>query len=93
VPIYEYEHIGEKGPSCDDPIEVMQSISEDALESCPECGNPVHRIVSQASFAFPISLNPDKTSKQGFTTYKRTGHGTYEKAAGEGPDTLDASKE
>ena len=93
MPIYEYEHTSEKGPDCEDPIEVMQSISEDALTACPTCSKPVRRIVSQASFAFPVSLNPDKTSKQGFTTYRRTGHGTYEKAAGEGPNTLDAGKE
>ena len=90
MPIYEYEHKELKGPECKDPIEVMQSISEDALVVCPVCSNPVRRIVSQTSFAFPIDLNPDKTSKQGFTTYRKTGHGTYEKAGGEGPNTLNA---
>lgn len=90
MPIYEYEHTAAKGPDCKDPIETMQSISEEPLKACPDCGNPVRRIVSQTSFAFPIDLNPDKTAKQGFTTYRKTGKGTYEKAGGEGPNTLSA---
>lgn len=90
MPIYEYEHTDQKGPECEDRIEVIQTMSEDPLAVCPECGNPVKRVISQASFAMGINLNPDKTAKQGFTTYRKTGKGTYEKAGGDGPDMLSA---
>jgi putative FmdB family regulatory protein len=90
VPIYEYEHVEKENLTCEDPIEVIQSMSEEPLTACPECGKPVRRIISKASFAIGINMSPEATAKQGFTTYRKTGHGTYEKAGGEGPDTLNA---
>jgi putative FmdB family regulatory protein len=44
MPIYEYER--EDGTI----FEVMQKISEDALEACPDTGQKVRRIISQNAF-------------------------------------------
>lgn len=44
MPIYEYER--EDGTI----FEVMQKISEDALEACPDTGQRVRRIISQNAF-------------------------------------------
>ena len=90
MPIYEYEHIDEKHPGCVEVVEVIQPMSDDALSACPECGKPVKRVISRASFIMGINLSPESTSKQGFTTYRKSDKGTYEKAGGEGPDTLSA---
>ena len=46
MPIYEYR--------CDEghEVEVMQSISEDPLEKCPECGAPTRRVLHSPAIHF-----------------------------------------
>lgn len=90
MPIYEYEHTEVRGPQCEERIEVMQGVNDEPLDACPECGMEIKRVISRAGFIMGINLSPESTAKQGFTTYRKTGLGTYEKAGGEGPDTLSA---
>ena len=45
MPIYEYECA-----DCDKVMEVRQRISDPPLESCPECGGKVKKLVSVSSF-------------------------------------------
>lgn len=90
MPTYEYEHIDQKNLKCEDPFEAIQSMSEDALTTCPVCGKPVRKIISKPSFIMATNLSPESTAAKGFTTYRKSGDGTYEKAAGEGPDTISA---
>ena len=45
MPIYEYEC-----SSCNKVFEVQQRISDDPLESCPDCQGEVKKIVSVSSF-------------------------------------------
>jgi putative FmdB family regulatory protein len=45
MPIYEYEC-----QSCEKVFEVQQRISDDPLESCPECKGAVKKLVSVSSF-------------------------------------------
>lgn len=93
MPIYEYEHLDPEHPGCEEVVDAMQSISDENLTACPECGNPVRRIVSKPNFSIGINMSADATAKKGFTTYRKSGSGTYEKAAGEGPDTISAGPE
>lgn len=90
MPIYEYAHDGDAGSGCPDPFEVMQPMSEAPLERCPRCGRPCHRIIS--SFAVRGGerglLSASNLEKHGFTQFKRTGKGRYEKTAGQGPREL-----
>lgn len=46
MPIYEYR--------CDNEhlVEVMQSMSEDALTNCPECGAPTRRVLHSPAIHF-----------------------------------------
>ena len=46
MPIYEYR--------CDDghEVEVMQSITEEPLETCPECGAPTRRVLHSPAIHF-----------------------------------------
>ena len=90
MPRYDYEHIDQENLTCDDPFEVVQSMSEDALTVCPVCGKPVRKLISKPSFIMGVDVSPDSAAKKGFTTYRKTGKGTYEKAGGEGPNTLSA---
>jgi putative FmdB family regulatory protein len=90
MPTYEYEHIEQEGLTCEDPFEVVQSISEENLAVCPICGKPVRKLISKPSFIMATNLSVESTSAKGFTTYRKTGQGTYEKAGGEGPDKISA---
>ena len=45
MPIYEYECEG-----CRKVIEMWQSMSEEPLSTCPDCGGSVKKIISQSAF-------------------------------------------
>ena len=45
MPVYEYEC-----PTCQSVIEVQQKIADPPLASCPECQNPVRKLMSMSSF-------------------------------------------
>ncbi len=74
-------------------FEVFQRMADDALETCPTCGEPCHRIIS-ASVA-PVKSTSDilqhkNLKRTGFSMYKNQGDGTYERVAGaDGPDRPD----
>jgi putative FmdB family regulatory protein len=90
MPIYEYRSSDEDPCElCRDGFEVKQKISDARLESCPECGSPIRRVISAASIgkAGP-ALDRANLEKHGFTQYKRAGSGVYEKTAGKGPDVI-----
>ncbi len=45
MPIYEY-----KCEKCENQFEMLQKITAEPLKECPECGGPVHKLVSSTSF-------------------------------------------
>jgi putative FmdB family regulatory protein len=47
VPIYEYQC-----ESCPDKFEVKQSMKDDALTACPQCGKTVQRLISSPAIMF-----------------------------------------
>ena len=72
-------------------------MSEPALETHPETGKPVRRLIQAPNIAGKWSesatkqmLSDKNLDRIGFTKYERAGDGTYEKRAGSGPPTLDA---
>lgn len=93
MPIYEYEPDDRECLMCDGRIEVIQSISEEALQFCPQCGLEVKRVVSRASFKIGRASGADKAAARGFTTWKRAEQGKWEKVAGEGVDMIVGSQE
>ncbi|MBI9073818.1 MAG: zinc ribbon domain-containing protein [Desulfatibacillum sp.] len=73
--IYEYEHVGKacgRGPV----FEAIQSIHERALTRCPECGEPVRKLISRTN------INTPKTNSElrdlGFTKLVKRDDGVYE---------------
>lgn len=90
MPIYEYEHDGERGEECPERFEAFQRMSDAPLDRCPACGRPCHRVFS--SFA-PMRgtqgmFQPKNLERLGFTQYRRAGGGYYEKVCGRGPRTI-----
>ena len=75
MPIYEYKHV--KG-SClrGEAFEVEQSIHDKPLTKCPDCGEPVRKLVSR------INISTPKTNSElrdlGFTKLVRRDDGVYE---------------
>lgn len=75
MPVYEYEH---QGKTCKKGrvFEVTQSIKEDRLEACPECGEPITRLISGAYVSTPTTASEYKS--MGFTRLERRDEGVYE---------------
>ncbi|HYH64156.1 MAG TPA: FmdB family transcriptional regulator [Urbifossiella sp.] len=91
MPIYVYEEVLPDG-SGGEPFEVIQPMSAAALTTHPDTGKPVRRVLSapNAPRAWTDSQAKTATSdknlaSKGFTKYVKSGDGTYEKTAGDGP--------
>jgi putative FmdB family regulatory protein len=90
MPIYEYIPLGvENCPFCNGGFEQLQKIHDPVLVGCPQCHAPVRRVISAANLgkAGP-SLEPANLEKHGFTQYRKSSKGVYQKTAGKGPDTI-----
>lgn len=76
MPVYEYEHIDEGCHSRGKTFEVEQNITEDRLETCPDCGKPVKRLISMTNVNTPAT--DSKYKEMGFTKLVRKDEGVYE---------------
>lgn len=87
MPIYQYIADGKPCIHCREGFELLQKLSDPVLGACPECGSPVHRIISAPSVVSGGAhlARESHIEKHGFTQYKRAGKGVYEKTAGKGP--------
>ncbi len=91
VPIFEYRTIeGDACPVCTAGFERLQKSGDTPLFKCPECGNAVQRVMSAPSLCKPSpDLDPKSLESHGFTQYRKSGKGTYEKTAGKGPRIIE----
>jgi putative FmdB family regulatory protein len=90
MPIYRYEPTSTGCVACRDGIEVLQKLSDPALEACPACGAPLQRVISAPGVISGQAhrLGESHLAKHGFTQYRRIGKGRYEKTTGKGPDHI-----
>src|ERR1051326_5647078 len=70
MPLYEYQCDG----TCRQRFEVIQKFSDPPVEKCPNCGGPVHKLMSAPGFQF-------KGSGWYITDYARKDHSPSGKAA------------
>ena len=84
MPIYEYEPDDRTCYMCDGRVEVLQSVDEAPLEYCPTCGLEVRRVVSSAAFKMAKGVTADKAASRGFTTWRKSDKGVWERVAGDG---------
>lgn len=75
MPVYEYEHLGE-GCSLGKCFDFSQSIKSEKLQSCPECGQAVQRLISIFAVNSPKSVSDLKS--HGFTKLVKREKGIYE---------------
>ena len=81
MPIREYvaDDSSASCPYCSAGFELLEGIHAEAIEKCPECGAPIHRVLSAPRIGRSESGLHDRAKSAGFTTYKKTGTGEYEK--------------
>ncbi len=96
MPTYVYQVIEDDG-SEGEVFEVVQKMTDPPLETHPETGKPVRRLIQAPNIAGKWSesgtkqmLSDKNLDRLGFTKYKRVGDGKYEKRAGTGPLRIDA---
>jgi len=96
MPTYVYQVINDDG-SDGETFEVFQKMSEAALTKHPATGKPVKRVIVAPNIGGNWSeagtkskLGDKNLERLGFTKYQRSGHGTFEKRAGQGPDSISA---
>lgn len=72
----------------------MRKINEPELEYCPSCGGKVTQIISAPNLtkSGPV-LDSSNIEKHGFTQYRKSGKGVYEKTAGKGPNVISADSD
>ena len=94
MPTYVYQVINDDGTE-GEIFEVLQKMSDPPLETHPETGKPVRRIIQPPNIAGRWSesgtkqmLSDKNLDRLGFTKYQKSGDGTYEKRAGKGPRTI-----
>jgi len=93
--IYEYRPVNESSCSfCADGFEILRKISDPDLTTCPQCGTAVERVLSAPNLTkSDTSLTTDNLEKHGFTQYRKSGKGVYEKTAGKGPNVISGDSE
>ena len=81
MPIYVYEA---RNPSascshCRDGFEITQSIADDKLNVCPECGSPIIRVIQAPGLRHSETDLHYRAKRAGFNCLKRVDHGAFEK--------------
>ena len=90
MPIYEYQASGDQDYEfCIDGFELLRKISDLELTQCPVCKAPVMRKISAPNLGGSgPSLDAANIEKHGFTQYRKSAKGVYEKTAGKGPNVI-----
>ncbi|MCA1779659.1 MAG: zinc ribbon domain-containing protein [Xanthomonadaceae bacterium] len=91
MPFYEYICDRSTGCAhCRDGFTVLQRLNDETLPCCPNCDEPVRRVISPPHVVSGKAhqLRESSIEKAGFTQYKKVGKGVYEKTAGKGPGII-----
>lgn len=72
---------------CEGRFGVLQQAGEPSFEHCPYCGLDVQRVISAAAFKLSKGDFGD-AAKRGFTTFRKSEEGVWERVAGEGVDAI-----
>ena len=88
MPLYVYQVIEPDGKE-GETFEFLQGMSDAPLTHHPETGKPVQRLLGLPNAGRSQGLlSTSNLERHGFTRYARTGEGSYEKTAGQGPDIV-----
>ena len=75
MPIYEYQALNSENSceNCRNGFEILQRVNEKPLKSCPDCGQPVNKLISWCRAAI-VEQSEDHTSvKNQIKDYENSG--------------------
>jgi putative FmdB family regulatory protein len=81
MPTYEYE-AADPAAACDRcrlGFELVRTLREPPLTTCPQCGAPIRKCISAPAVGRSAAALDDRAKQAGFTKLKRLGKGEYEK--------------
>ena len=81
MPLYVYEA---KSPSnscakCRDGFEISQSLKDEKLTACPDCGAPIYRVIQAPGLTHSRTDLHYRAKRAGFSCLKKVQKGEYEK--------------
>lgn len=81
MPVYVYEARESAGgcAKCAHGFEVVQSINDEHIKFCPDCGAEVYRVLQPSWLGFSKTDLHYRAKRAGFHSMKRIGKGEYEK--------------
>jgi putative FmdB family regulatory protein len=81
MPRYVYEAADEKSScaNCRDGFEIVQSIKDEKLVRCPECGAAVFRVIQSPALGRSKTDLHYRAKRAGFSCLKKSSKGEYEK--------------
>jgi predicted nucleic acid-binding Zn ribbon protein len=94
MPTYVYRVVRPAGSTADEPdetFEVTQRMSDPPLTRHPDTGDPVERVICAPQIGKGAQTNR-AIGAAGFTKYKKTSDGKYERQAGTGPKIIDPGR-
>jgi len=77
MPLYEYELCDGNCVVCGGKFTLRRPLTAPELTHCPACKKPVRKVFS--SFNSPKKVSISDAKKAGFTVFKKTGKGEYER--------------
>lgn len=80
--MYEYCAVEPEKQSCGkcgESFTIMQSIHDDRLTVCPDCGAPIRKVITAPALGRSKSKLDDRAKAAGFSKLKKVDQGTYEK--------------
>ena len=81
MPVYVYEAKDAKRScaKCRGGFETTQSIKDERLTECPDCGAPVFRVICAPALGHSRTDLNYRAKRAGFHSYKKVQKGEYEK--------------
>jgi len=81
MPIREYIAVEASASctQCKEGFEHIETVDAEPIETCPECGNAVHRQISAPSIGGSKTGFDQRAKSAGFTKFDKLGKGEYEK--------------
>ena len=79
MPVYVYEAKGKGCTRCANGFEISQSIKDEKLTVCPDCGAPVVRVIQAPALGHSHTDLNYRAKRAGFHALKRVQKGEYEK--------------
>ena len=81
MPLYVYEAKDAKKScaKCCGGFEITQSLKDDKLTACPDCGAPIYRVIQAHGLTHSMSDLHYRAKRAGFKCLKKVQKGEYEK--------------